>query len=1123
MIFEEALAHIIEALQQEHRISYRALKRRFDLDDELLEDLKEELIYAKQLATDEDGRVLVWAGEAPMPLASVEGRSQAGSQVTRPTIPLPQAVPSTVLPPPEADRRPVTVLFADLSGFTTLSERLDPEEVRAFQSDLFQEMASVVEHYEGFVEKFVGDAIMAVFGAPLAHEDDPERSLRAALAMHDRMGAINRRWEYRLGESLALHIGVNTGPVVAGNLGATSGAAYAVTGDTVNTASRLQGAAQPGQTLVGVTTYSLTQHVFEFEGVGDLALKGKAEPLQVYRLLHVLDRVRSARGLASYSLVAPLVGRDDELGQMRAAFDGMLRCEAQVVSLVGEAGVGKSRLLKEFLSILASGEQLQQTTVRQAACSALGEQPYGVLAAFLRDAYSVAPNDSIQVTRSKLTSGLRALGVHEDETTSIVLLIDHLLRLESDSAVWRHVEPEQLKRQIFDVVRTLFERRLQQGPLLLVVEDLQWADTASIEILRFMVDRLSDFQLMFVFTYRPVFEAQGLLASQTTHTVVGLEPLSTGQSEALLDAFFGPSAGHLPARLRELIVMRAGGNPFYLEEVLRGLIAGGVLVREHTGWTCAADVATVDVPPTLQGLLLSRIDRLPTGIRRLLQEAAVLGPVFNPELLRLICSEPHAYESSLQRLCDAGLLVQASPASDSPPLARDEQPYGFTHTLVQEVVYQNLLVRQRTDLHGQVGQALETLCAGQPQRLEDVATLGHHFSLSHDKAKGAQYLVAAGDWARALYANDDAIRHYERVLHTLSACGFCEVDQFLVQERLGDLFGLIGRRETSLVHYEEVVRAYETAGDRPGAARMQRKIGGLHWDAGDRDRALACFETGLAHLAGHDEHIELAHLYQEMGRIAFRGGDNARAIEWAERALTQAEHLATSFDAPRASHDPEAQQEVAAAISHACNTLGVALARMDRLDEAVTYIERSGTVAQTAGLLQVACRSYANLGVLYSEIDPSRAIATCLNGLEVAKKIGDLGFQSRLYANLAIAYCTLTNRCDEEGIGAAQAAIDLDRRLGQLDHLAVPLIVLGQIYQCHGEPDLARGHYQEALDLAEEAGEPQLLFPCYEGLATLYLEMGEVVQAEQYMLKAQQVCEQAELDPDSLVLLPFLC
>ena len=303
---------------------------------------------------------------------------------------------------------------------------------------------------------------------------------------------------------------------------------------------------------------------------------------------------------------------------------------------------------------------------------------------------------------------------------------------------------------------------------------------------------------------------------------------------------------------------------------------------------------------------------------------------------------------------------------------------------------------------------------------------------------------------------------------------------------------------------------------------MHRKIGGLHWDAGDRERALTCCQTGLALLAGHAEHIELARLSQEMGRIAFRGGDNQHAVEWAERALAQAERLAAGCNAAPASNDPETQKEVAAVIAHAYNTLGVALARMGRQDEAVARIERGGAVAQAAGLLQAACRSYANLGVLYSEADPDRAIATCLNGLEVAKKIGDLGLQSRLYANLAVAYCTFTNRCDEEGIGAAQAAIELDRRLGQLDHLAVPLIVLGQIYQCQRKLDLALSHYREAMGLAEEVGEPQLLFPCYEGLATLYLEMGDEAQAEQYMLKAQQVCERAGLDPDALVVLPFL-
>jgi adenylate cyclase len=1016
----------------------------------------------------------------------------------------------------------VSVLFADLSGFTALSEPLDPEEVRAFQSDLFQEMASVIEHYEGFVEKFVGDAVMAVFGAPVAHEDDPERALRAALAMHAQMEGLNRRWESRLGIPLALHIGVNTGPVVAGNLGSTAGAAYTVTGDTVNTASRLQGAALPGQTFVSATTYTLTQHAFDFALVGDLALKGKTEPLRVYRVLRILDTRRSARGLESYGLVAPLVGRGDELGQLLTAFDRMLQGRAQMVSLIGEAGIGKSRFLSEFFVQLSSGERLQKMTVRRAACSSLGEQTYGVLATFLHEAYSVAPCDTFQAAQSKLTSGLRALGADEDETVSIAPLIGHLLGLASGNAEWHHVEPEQLKRQLFLAVRTLFERRVQQGPLLLVIEDLHWADTASVELLRFIADRLADRPLMLLCTYRPVFDARGLLTSRATHTAIRLAPLSAGQSATLFDAFFGPSAGRLPARLRDLIITRAGGNPFHLEEVIRGLIAAGVLVREDTGWICTADVATVEVPPTLQGLLLSRVDRLPSGARRLLQEAAVLGPVFNPQLLRMICSEPRACESSLELLQDAELLEETPRASGVPTLATAGQQYQFTHALVQEVVYQNLLIRRRTELHGHAGQALEALCAGQPQRLEDVETLGHHFSLSADKARGARYLVAAGDWARAIYANDDAVRHYERALKTLGECTSCEVEQLTVHERLGDLCGLMGRREMALAHYEVVLQAYEAVGDGLGAARMHRKIGRLHWDAGDRERALACCQTGLELLAGHAEHIELAHLYQEMGRIAFRGGDNQRAVEWAERALAHAELLATACNEAAASHAPETRKEVAVVISHAYNTLGVALARMGRQDEAVARIERGVAVAQAAGLLQAACRSYANLGVLYSEIDPSRAIETCRNGLEVAKKIGDLGLQSRLYANLAVAYCTFTNRCDEEGIGAAQAAVELDRRLGQLDHLAVPLIVLGQIYQCQGKRDLAFGYYREAMGLAEEVGEPQLLFPCYEGLATLYLEMGDEAQAEQYMLKVQQVCERGRLDPDALVMLPFL-
>ncbi len=1049
---------------------------------------------------------------------------RCGARLASPGVKVPSVSPATVVREPspdgaEADRRPVTILFADLSGFTALGERLDPEDVRALQGDLFQQMAAAIERYEGFVEKFLGDAVMAVFGAPVAHEDDPERALRAALAMRARVAALDGRWAGRLGRPLALHTGIHTGPVVAGTFGSTPGTTYDVTGDTVNTASRLQTAAEAGQILVSRSTYRLAQHAFEFEALGDLAMKGKAEPVGAYRLVGALATPRPTRGLEIHGLVARLVGRDEELSQMFAAFQRMMSGRTQVVSLVGEAGAGKSRLQAEFLGRLEESGLLGTTAVRRASCSSLGEKTYGVLTSLLREAYGIAPDDPLEVARRKLESGLEALGVDAEETARMAALLSYVLGLGKEEPRMRHLEPEQLKRQIFLAARALIERRLEASPLLLIVEDLHWADIASLELLRFLVDRLPDRRLMLLLAFRPTVDTGTVVSGRATHTAIRIEPLSARDSETLLASLFGP-VETCPERLRTLIVERAGGNPFYLEEIVRSLIADCVLVRDEKGWRCTVEAAAVDVPITIQGLLLSRLDRLLAMPRRVIQEAAVIGPSFDQGLLRRVADDP-AVEVSLEMLVDAELLVEEprGPSGESPVPSAGRR-YRFAHALLHEVVYQNLLVRRRAELHTQVGQALEAVCGATPQRLEDMEALGHHWSLSTDKPRGAHYLVAAGDWARAIHANADAARHYQRALETLSECGACDADRFAVRERLGDLLGPSGWREVALEHYEAVLAGYKLMDDRLGQARISRKMGALHWAAGDRERALGCVQAGLDLLQGQPEHIELAHLYQEMGRLAFRSGDNHRAAEWAERALAQAERLAARALATGSSG--EDRMEAAAAIGHAYNTLGVSLARLGKMGEAVAHIERSVTVAEEAELLQAACRGFANLGVLYSTLDPGRAIETCARGLELAKKIGDLGFQSRLYANLAVAYCTLTNQCDEQGLGAAQAAIDLDRRLGQLDHLAVPLIVLGQIYQCHGEPERALAHYQEALQIAEEVGEPQLLFPCYDGLATLSLETGDDERAEQYLLKAQAVCARAGLEPDALVVLPFL-
>jgi adenylate cyclase len=507
-------------------------------------------------------------------------------------------------------------------------------------------------------------------------------------------------------------------------------------------------------------------------------------------------------------------------------------------------------------------------------------------------------------------------------------------------------------------------------------------------------------------------------------------------------------------------------------------------------------------------LLLSRIDRLHADPRRLLQEAAVLGETFDAALLRAIATQTEGVEPSLTCLAQSDLIRQDG---------RDSNCYRFTHALVHEVAYENLLFARRTELHERAGRMLERTVGTRPERLSDLEALGHHWSLSPDKARGAQYLVAAGDWAGTAYANEDAIRHYERALRSLALCQACEDQVQSVRERLADLLALVGRRAEALAHCDAVLRALDAAGDLAGAARLQRKIGGLYWEAGDRERASECFASGLDRLGENGSPVERAQLLQEMGRLAFRAGDNTGAINLAKRALAEAENKVPDDNAA------ERAREVAATRAQAYNTLGVALARTGRPEEAVDRIDRSIALAEAHDLLQAACRGYANLGVLYASLDPRRSIDTCLRGLETAKKAGDLGFQSRLYANLAVAYCSLTDRCEAEGIEAAQISADLDRRLGLADHLAIPLIVLGQIHQCRGERAPAFASYEEALALAERAGEPQLLFPCYDGLATLHLDEGNEALAETYLAKSRQVCERAGLAPDNLMVLPFLC
>jgi len=1008
-----------------------------------------------------------------------------------------------------ADRRTVTVLFADLAGFTTLSEQLDPEVMQAVQNELFEELTAAVQSFGGFVDKFIGDAMLALFGAPAAHEDDPERALRAALDMIARTTRLNESSDACAGLSLELHVGINTGPVVTGGFGVGNAKSYSVTGDTVNTAQRLQSMAAPGEVLVGPLTYRLTRHAFAYESLGEVALRGKAGSVLVHRLAGPLEAPRAARGLETLGLGAPFVGRGAELQRLLASLELACSGSAQLVRLVGEAGIGKTRLVNEFLARLRDEDRFAAVAVRQIACSALGERSYGTLAAVVRSAGGIAQNEAPDDIRAKLGALLTELGLEGEEAERLKPLLFHVLGISDPDGTLRHVEPEQLRRQILHAIRTIIERRLTLSPLLIIVEDLHWADAVSLEALRFVMDRLERGQLMLVVTHRPALENDQLDSIRVSQSTLRLSPLTAADGQKLLGALFGDLWQRSPGNLRDQILDRAGGNPLFVEEIVRGLIEMGVLKRDGSRWQVTSDEAGAVIPESVETLLLARVDRLPQDVRRLAQEAAVIGPRFDAALLKAVAVDPAGLEAGIELLCDSEVIEEMSGAGSV-----SSQCYRFTQTLVQDVIYQNLLLQRRTEMHGRIGAALERLCGDDPERLEDLTLLGHHFSLSAARQKGARYLTAAGDRARVIYANDDALRLYQQALAALT-----EPDQsparLLLSERIADLCGPAGRRKIAREHYRSALEAYRASGDRVSAARILRKAGRLLWDWGKREQAEASYAEAATLLEGADAPIEQAHLWQERGRLAFRTGDHARAVALADAALECARTLLPGADA-------DSRREAAFATAEALNTKGVALARIGRGQEAVREVERSVEVAEAAGLLGAACRGYTNLGVLYTTIDPTRAIAVCRRGLDVARRIGDLGFQARLLANLAVASCTFTDRCPDEGVPAAEQAIEIDRALDQREHLSVPLIVLGQIHQCNGNPELAGRFYDEALEVARETGEPQLLFPCYDGLATLNLDLDNLPEADRYFALAQDVCAQHGLDPEALIVLPFL-
>jgi adenylate cyclase len=828
---------------------------------------------------------------------------------------------------------------------------------------------------------------------------------------------------------------------------------------------------------------------------------------------------------------ARLIGRDGERAQLRHSLEQATSGCGSLWVLHGESGIGKTRLTEDTLA-----------TARQLGCQTLVGRCYEQ-----EGTPALIPYIEILEEASRLMPApvfRQAVGKSAPELARLMPELHHLFPEMSPPL---DLPPQLRQRFLFTNIREFLTRAARMTPLVMFIDDLQWADESTVQLTQHLAPQLATLPVVIIAAYREVDAARapavrgglqdwiGRVRGQTREPVsphavktaldqlvaqrharpIVLRPFNRTEVAGMLTAL-GPS--HPPARLVDRFADHTGGNPFFVAELFRHLKDEGRLFDANQQWTRQLDFDEIELPDTVRVVLERRLQRVSSETQDVLKAAAVIGRHFEPDLLEDVAA------------IDSDTLITALDEAERArivkgPSGRREITWRFEHPLTCQLLTNAVPQLRRQRLHLRVADAMQRL--DRESRLY-TSGIAHHLYCAGrlaDPDRTARALITAGDAAREVYATEDAVRHYRGALEVLADTTGDSRTTLGVQETLADQLALLGDRRAAMEHYEHVSGAYRAPDAAASAdaavdrARIARKTGTLHWHAGNRGEAMAAYQRALDTLSGLPAPLEAAHLYQELGLAAFRNGDNTQAVEWADRALRSAEQALTE-PAAEAAH---IRRAATVAIAQATNTIGVALARSGQLDSARERIERSLTTAQDLGLLEVACRAYANLGVLYSSVEPKRAIEVSLTGLEVASKIGAASLQSYIYANLAAAYCALTDRCETEGLEAAQAAAALDRELGQLDHLAVPLVVIAQIHQCRGELQKADEAYREALALAEKSGEPQLIVPCYDGLATISLDRGDHARAEEFMQKARLLCERAGLDPDTLLLLPFLC
>jgi class 3 adenylate cyclase/tetratricopeptide (TPR) repeat protein len=1006
----------------------------------------------------------------------------------------------------EGERKQVTILFADIKDSTELIADRDPEEAQKLIDPVLERMIEAVHHYEGTVNRVMGDGIMALFGAPLAHEDHAVRACHAALRMQETVGEYAEEFQRSRGLSVTIRVGVNSGEIVVCDIGNDLHTHYTVVGQTVHLAARMEQMANPGSVLATADTFQLAEGYVGVKPLGPVPVKGLANVVDVYEVTEAgpaRNRLQAAalRGLTRF------VGRNAELDQLRRALLLAAPGHGQVVAIIGEAGVGKSRLLHEF----THSHHLRGWRVLESASVSYGKgMSYLPVIDLLKSYFAIADCDGPQTVREKLTVKLSTTDCVQEGSLPALL---SLLNVPVDDAQWDKLDPPQRRRRTLDAVKRLLLRESHRQPLLVIFEDLHWIDSETQVLLDDLVESLPAARLLLIVNYRP--EYQHRWSSRTYYTRLRLDPLPSETAEELLGSLLGSDASLEP--LKDTLIARTEGNPFFLEESVQSLVEAGALVGERGAYRLARPELTIKVPATVQAVIAARIDRLSAADKTLLQTASVLGKDVPVGLLQAISDVAEdELQAAIGRLQASEFLYIFGFLPDS--------DYTFKHALTHEVAYGSLLQDRRRALHVRI---VETIERTYPDRLaEHVDRLAHHAFVGEDWAKAVTYLQQAGAKAFAHSVHREAVKCFEKALTALSHLP--ETRETL--EQAIDLRFDLRNALLPLVEWERIegyLREAEALArnlnDQGRLASVSGYMSGLYLNTGGRASDVrasveeveaigASLDDVSLQLAGRYYRIWLGTLsgdYCETERLcrtlieALPGDLSRRRLGLvAYPAVVARTFLARAlaelgvFDEGR-SHGQEAVR-LAEALDHpfsliwACLNLGRLENLRGEVIRAIMPLERAVALSQEWDIAYLTPIALAALGHAYARSGRIEEGVSWLQQALAGYASAGIGYlHSMSTVQLGEAHL-LAGRIDEAWEFGTRAVV-LARERGERGHEAWAHLLLGETASHRDAPDVAaaEAHYAISTALASELGMRPLLAHCRFSVGKLHGQAGD--------------------------------